>query len=172
MADTRLLDLADLLLDNLVAELSTAGIEVPSRQYRHVGEVAHDLVSADCASAFVVSYAGTFQGTFAPNTGQGALLQSAFKCMVPLTARFSIVLLRCVPTLSPNETAPSVARLMTSSEEILLDAMTLPAVIIDSHLQGVLLESNCKLVGLSEVRPIGPFGAAGGCVVDIFVELT
>lgn len=170
MADSRLTDIAQTILDALISELEMAGITVPSRRYIHSGEVAHDFSSENCGEAFIVAWGGSSQGTVVEGQAAGILSQ-VIKCATPMSARFVIVLLRCVPTIDDDGNPPSATSLQESGEQVLADAMTLPAVAIDAHLRNELTGIGCSLAGISQVAPIGPFGAVGGTAMELFVGL-
>lgn len=166
MADNRLVSIANHMLAEIVQRLTAAGIPVPTRRYIHAGEIAHDFAGGDCAEALVVSWGGSFQGQ--PGAESSG---SPMKCAVPLSAGFTIALLRCVPTLNSHGDPPSADALQDAGVDILTDAMTLPAVIVDAQLDGELVPIGCSLVGLGDVSPIGPTGQVGGTVVNLLVSL-
>jgi hypothetical protein len=170
MADERLKDIAQSILDTLSDALTTAGIDVPTRQYIHSGQIAQDLVGENCGDALVVGWNGMSQmASDATVTPIGPTI----KCAVPLVAQFTVALIRCVPTLKDTESDPfpTAAELQASGEAILTDALTLPAVAIDEQLAGMLTGLQCSLVGIGNVLPIGPFGAVGGTSLVLVVSL-
>lgn len=167
--DTRILDIATSLLDNLVAGLTDEGIDVPSRQYIHSGEIAYDFVDDDCSEAFVVSFQGILQGTGA--TTAAYIPGTPIKCAVPLVAQYIVVLLRCVPVITDDGPPPTPADLTAAAQEILTDSMTLPNVAINKDLQGALTEQMCNLKGMGDVVAIGPNGGIGGTQLTLYVEL-
>lgn len=166
MVDTRLVDIANYILAELTSRLTIAGIEVPERSYIHSGEIAHDFAGTDCVSAFVIAFGGMFQGQPGAESGSAPM-----KCAVPLTAGFTVALLRCVHTLDSSGSAPSESQLQDDGVMILRDSMTLPAVIVDAHLDGDLVPIGCALVGIGDVQPVGPQGGVGGTTVDLVVSL-
>lgn len=168
MSDSRLVAIANDLLTNVAQGLADEGINVPPRQYIHSGDVAADFEGTNCADALIVTWVASFQGQ--PGQAQAA---TPIKCSVPLSAGYTVFLLRCVPTLSASGQPPTVAALQGSGEEILTDAMTLPKVIIDLQLSDDLLDSipGCSLVGIGNVVAFGPEGGVGGSSVDIVIGL-
>lgn len=164
--DSRLVSIANHIMAELVDRLSTAGISVPYRRYIHAGEIAHDFAGEECVEALVISWGGSFQGQPGSETSG-----TPMKCAVPLSAGFTVALLRCVPILDTRGDPPSQAALQDSGVDILTDAMTLPAVIVDAQLDGDLVPIGCSLVGLGDVSPIGPQGGVGGTTVNLLVSL-
>lgn len=167
--DPRLRDTANAILDNLVDALTAAGIDVPERRFVTTGDVAHDFAAQKCAEAFVITWDGNFQGV--PGQGAGNLTNAPINCAMPLTAQFTLALLRCVPVVKPSGQAPTAAELQASGEQLMLDAMTLPAVIIEEHLAGDLVPGGCTLLALGQMLPIGPLGGVGGVSVTLIVGL-
>lgn len=166
MADTRLKDVAHSLFDNIISGLESEGVDVPTRRYTHNGNWAADLAGEDCASAFIVAWTGLL-----PGLPPAEVAGTAIKCSVPLTASYQIVLLRCVPIVDARGNAPTPTQLIASGDEIQLDGMTLPRVVVDKQLQGALTDIQCGLVGIIGVNPYGPEGGVGGTIVDILVSL-
>lgn len=167
--DTRLRDAAQSILTNLATELTARGIDVPTRQYITTGGLAHDFAGQKCAEAFVITWDGLFQGLV--SQGAGNLVNAPIRCAMPLTAQYTLALLRCVPMLKAGGKAPSESELQTSGEALMLDAMTLPAALIDLHLAAGLCDSDCDLVGIGQVQPIGPLGGVGGVAMTFSVTL-
>lgn len=168
MSDSRLLDVANTILTNLATALTTAGIDVPTKQIVTTGDLAHDFQAAKCAEQFSITWDGAFQGQVSQS---GSLVNQAIRCSMPLVAQFSLALLRCVPVVKNRGTAPSDAELNASGEQLLIDAMTLPAVLIDTHVAGTLLDDACTLLGIVSLQSFGPQGGVGGVVLSIQVSL-
>lgn len=165
MADARLVTVANHILEVLAADLEAAGIDVPTRRYVTAGEVSHDFAGQRCAEQFAVSWALSFHGV--PGND---FSQQAIKCAVPLSAGFTVNLLRCVPNLSGGK-PPTPEDLTASGNQIMLDAMTLPVVIVEAHLQQELVEIGCSLVSMGSVSAYGPQGDVGGTIVELIVGL-
>lgn len=167
--DTRLADTASELLDNLATALTNEGLDVPERQYVHAGQVSYDFTGRNCTDLFVVSWMISAQGEI------GVGIPPVIKCAVPMSARFDIHLIRCVPTL--RQTAgkpifPSAEDLHASGEQIMTDAMTLAKVIVAEATAKTLFSGKEFLtVGIGQVTPYGPQGGAGGTVVTLFANL-
>lgn len=167
--DTRLKDAAQSILDNLAADLTLRGIDVPAdRQFLTTGDVAHDFAGSRCADAFIITWNGTFQGLVGQGTGNFS--NQAIKCAMPLTAQFTIALLRCVPTVKESGAAPTTAELQASGEQLLLDAGTLPVAVVELQEDGALVDSVGD-VGITTVQPIGPLGGVGGVALTLIVTL-
>lgn len=164
MADDRLLVFANTLLDELVTELTTAGITVPAHRYIHSGEVAHDFTAEDCADALVVTFDGILEGQ--PNQVGNPLPGTTIKCAVPLVAQFTVALLRCVPALQEDGDAPTAEELEESASSLLLDAMELANAVVN-----IYLGSSCNLRSIGVLQPVGPQGAAGGHTMQVYGEL-
>lgn len=167
--DSRLLDAAQSILDNLAADLTTRGIDVPERQFVTTGDIAHDFAGQKCAEAFIITWDGLLQGTV--SQGAGNLVNAPILCAMPLTAQYTIALLRCVPVVKETGKPPTASELQASGEALMLDAMTLPASLIDLQTEGDLCDSGCSLVGIGQVQPIGPLGGVGGAAMTILVTL-
>lgn len=167
--DNRLEQTAEAILTNLASALEAEGIVVPSRRYVAAGDIAHDFASTDCAEQFAITWGGSFQGLVAQG---GNLTNAPILCAMPLTAQFTVVLLRCVPVINALGIPPSESELDASGKAILRDAMTLAAVAIDEHLAGSLDEMNCQLVGITQLAPVGPLGGVGGTTLTLLVGLT
>lgn len=166
--DSRLRDAAQEILDNLAADLTVRGIDVPERQFITTGDVAHDFEGQRCAEAFVVTWNGTFQGIVSQETGN--LSDAPILCSMPLTAQFTIALLRCVPIVKASGQAPTAAELQASGETLMLDAMTLPVSVVDLQGEGNLV-TDADLLGITAVQPIGPDGGVGGVALSLVVTL-
>jgi hypothetical protein len=170
--DTRLSDAGHQLLDNLAAELTTRGLDVPDdRRYVHAGIVAHDFAGESCAEAFVVSWVGSSGGELGSGQ-QGAIVP--IRCSMPLNHTFLIAILRCVPVVRADLRPPTQAALDDAGTTILTDAMTMSAAIVDLGGEG-LFDSPQFMhaqVGIANVSPIGPQGGVGGSVVQLVVSLT
>lgn len=166
--DSRLRDAAQEILDNLAADLTVRGIDVPERQFITTGDIAHDFAGQRCAEAFVVTWNGSYQGIVSQETGN--LSDAPILCAMPLTAQFTIALLRCVPIVKPSGQAPTAAELQASGVALLLDAMTLPASVVDLQGEGALV-TDADLLGISTVQPIGPDGGVGGVALSLVVTL-
>lgn len=121
-----------------------------------------DFSPDDCADALIVTFSGILQGEGGPLPG------TSIKCAVPLSATFTVALIRCVPALADNAAGPTPEALTASAEEVLVDAMTLAKVIVDIYLD----EGPCNLKAIGAVTPIGPQGAAGGNTVQVLTELS
>lgn len=173
--DTRLKDIAHDLLDSLVTGLGAAGLDVPERQYVHHGNIAIDFAGRNCVDQLTVAFAGIIQGGANTDleTVSASIPGSIIRAAVPLVAAYNICLFRCVPTLRAGGKAPTADELGEKADDLFIDSMTLPAVIIDLELAGNLLPSfpSCSLVGLGAVQPYGPQGGAGGTVLSVFVSL-
>lgn len=172
MADSRLIDASNDILDNIAAELTNRGIDVPSRQYVHVGQIVDDLVLEKCADQLVVSWQGTTPGAVEVAGGAAAFI----RCAMPFTYQFEVRLSRCVPTFKMNAaqmgyTPPTVADMGASASEIQTDAATLIDVIVTLVLGNDLIGQNIDVVGMGLVLPIGPQGGAGGTSVSFFATL-
>lgn len=168
-ADTRLVRIANAVLESVATNLTLDGISVPERQYIHAGDIAHDFAGDDCASALVVSWNGFVQGG-----GNATIPGTVIKCAVPLVASFSVALLRCVPTLTEslgNMYAPAVEDLQASAEQILQDANSMVSNIVQAGLNGDLSEVGCGLQSLGTILPVGPFGGVGGSILTLFVNI-
>lgn len=169
MADTRLLDAAESILANLGTELTNRGISIPEHSYVTTGAVAHDFTSQNCAEAFIITWDGLFQGVVSQS---GNLVNAPIQCSMPLTAQFTIALLRCVPVVKATGKPPSETELQASGEALMLDAMTLPAALIDLALAGTMCDTDsCTLTGITSVQPVGPQGGVGGATMTIVVTL-
>jgi hypothetical protein len=140
------------------------------RRYITTGDVAHDFAAQKCAESFVVSWGGSFQGV--PGQGRSNLSGAPIVCAMPLTAQFTVALLRCVPTLKSRGHAPTVEDLQASGEALMLDAMTLPAVTINSYLNGDLMDRDRHSLGIVQMIAIGPQGGVGGVAMTIIVGMT
>lgn len=168
--DTRLREAAEHILVTLTTALEARGIEVPMRRYVHVGQAAADFAGDRCVESFTVSWTGLFQGQIGFASG-GALPAAEIDCAMPLSARYLVSLFRCVPVPKVGTAAPSVASLQASANSLMEDAMTLPAVIIDSALDGSLLDQHVEQVGIGNAASYGPQGGAGGVIVSLGVNI-
>lgn len=166
--DSRLRDAAQQLLDNIAADLTTRGIDVPDRQFITSGAIAHDFAGAKCSESFVVAWGGMFPGIV--NQGGGNLSNAPILCAMPLSAQFTIALLRCVPVVKASGQAPTAAELQESGEQLLLDSMTLPVSVIDLQTDGTLID-DADLLGITSIQPIGPQGGVGGVTLTLVATL-
>lgn len=164
--DTRLVDTANHLMNEVVTRLGAEGIDVPGRRYVHVGDIAADFAGTNCTDHLIVAWVGTFHGL--PGL---ELSGQPFQCMVPLTAGYTILLSRCVPILDSRGRPPGADELADSATAIMKDAMTLPKVLIDAHEAGDLVPEGCRLAGIGEIAPYGPQGGVGGHTVGLLVAL-
>lgn len=169
--DARLTTAANDLLDNLTAALTTAGINVPTRSYVHAGQIAHDFAGANCADAFIVAWDLNAQGQVSVPAVPGFI-----KCSMPLAAQFTIALLRCVPVFKTGAggkpLAPTEGELQASGEQIMDDAMTLCATIVDLAAARTLLSAGeSNTIGIGSVAAYGPQGGVGGTIVTLFATL-
>lgn len=167
--DTRLKDIAQSILDVVAAELAEESIDVPERQYIHAGSIAHDLAGEKCGEALIVSWSGLNQGSV--RAGGGGQPNFPVRCSMPTIATFTIVLLRCVPTISEVLIAPKMTALQSSGESILEDAMTLTKIVIEKSLSKELTGMGCVLTGIGNVVPVGPFGAIGGTALTLTTDV-
>lgn len=166
--DYRLRDAAQSILDNVAAELTVRGIDVPTRQFITTGDVAHDFAGQKCAEALIITFNGLFQGLVGQGTGN--LSNAPIKCSMPLVGQFTLALLRCVPVVKPNGSAPTMEELQDSGEVLMLDAMTVAAVVVELQLEGGLVDT-ADDVGITTVSPIGPLGGVGGVALTLIVTL-
>lgn len=166
--DTRLRNAAQQLLARVAADLTARGIDVPTRRFITTGEIVHDFAGSECSEAFIVTWNGTFQGIVSQETGN--LSDAPILCAMPLTAQFTIALLRCVPVVKASGQAPTAADLQTSGVALMLDAMTLPVSVVDLQGKGELVD-RADLLGISAVQPIGPEGGVGGVALSLVVTL-
>lgn len=166
--DTRLKDAANSILTNLAADLEARGIDVPERRFPTTGDVAHDFAGQRCADAFIITWNGTYQGIVSQGTGN--LSNAPILCSMPLTAQFTVALLRCVPVVKPSGQAPTADELRASGETLMLDAMTLPVSVVDLQTEGGIV-TNGDLLGITTVQPIGPLGGVGGVALTLAVTL-
>lgn len=169
MSDARLRTVVQHVFDTLVSELTSAGIDVPDRRYIHQGQVADDYAGEKCSEQFVVSFQGAFQGQIG-FTGS-AVPEAAIRCAMPMSVQLEVRLTRCVPGPRSDGTPPTASQLQDSAEQLLLDAWTLPVVVIDSTLDGSLTDMGVDLVGIGNVVPIGPQGNTGGSSMSLFVSI-
>lgn len=168
--DTRLVDAAREILDNLAAELTTRGIDVPIHRYIHSGLIAHDFVDQNCADAFVVAWATSSEGELGADDF-GAI--TPIRCQMPLNHTFNIALLRCVPMVSSTGRPPSKADLDAAGVTLLTDAMTLSAAIVDlAGDKALITYSEHTEAAIAAVSSVGPQGGVGGTVVQLVVSLT
>jgi hypothetical protein len=165
MADERLVVAANHIYDTLIGELQAEGIPVPERRFVHVGLIAHDYAGTDCAEFFTLSWTNTFQGHL------GGATEQAIRCTMPLTAQFTVALIRCAPTLSRSGKAPTEAQLHTFAETLMRDAWTLPAVVISSTVQGTLRQNRIDLVGIAGVQSFGPQGGVAGTELTMLATI-
>lgn len=168
MSDTRIRDVARTILDSLATGLEAAGISVPEKRNLAAGDHAHDFTAGKCAEQLAVGWDGSYQGTVSPS---GNLTNAAIKCAVPLTAQYTCILTRCVPTLDSRGRPPSAAELTVSAEEIMLDAMTIATVAVEKQIADSLTGIGCSLVGIGQLQAIGPLGGVGGVQMTLQVTL-
>lgn len=167
--DTRLSEAATRLLDKLADELEARGIDVPTRRYVHAGLIAQDWAGENCSEAFVVSWLNSLQGELG-STQQSTL--TPIRCAMPVRHTFAIALFRCVPVLNDDGIAPSTDRLNAKGLDIMDDAMTLAAAIVDLAASKTLFENEFTQTAITAVQAVGPTGGVGGTVLQLSVSLT
>jgi hypothetical protein len=172
--DLRLKNAGQDLLDNLAAELVSRGIDVPDdRRYIHSGVIAHDFAGEKCVEAFIVAWTGSSQGELGSPTQPTQGTPIPIRCSMPLNHTFAIAMLRCVPIVKQSGQPPSADDLQSSGEQILTDAMTLCAAIVDLEAAHSLITTyEYAQAGIITTTPIGPQGGVGGVVVQLAVSLT
>lgn len=172
MGASYLFDLADTLLDTAVASLSEArtGLAPPTKTY-----VSHTDPVADydgcCAEAhgygggILTVHAGSDIGDpldFAPLDGtQG--------CGMRMRARFTITVLRCVPTID-SHAVPDAATLDASAQRLLTDLWCLVAGLMTARSDETwpgTLGASCRDVLLEDVMPLEPEGGCAGWKVTV-----
>lgn len=167
MADTRLVDAGQHILDTLVDGLTAEGIVVPERRFLHTGEIAYDFVGTNCGEAFIVSWAAAFQG----GLGEGGEGVNPIRCSMPLSAQFTIALLRCVPTVNSQGKAPTAEALDASGENLMIEAWTLNKVIVEKAVDKTLIQLPIVDAAIGGSLPVGPDAALGGVTVQLFVGI-
>lgn len=163
LVTSKIYDLASALLVSVADRLDDAGIDVPTRQYVHAGEVALDFVGDDCCSQLVVA---VLELAHTMPLGDAEIVH----CAPMRTVRLDVWLTRCVPTQDDQARPPSVADLDAASDVILGDLWTLPYVIHAGYTAGEWA-SLCQSVMFDLVEPYGPAGACGGVHAQVLVQL-
>lgn len=154
-------EVATEILECTAQRLADYGIDVPDRQYVHLGEVALDCCDP---GQLVVTVTGLVHAM--PGGGEDVVV-----CAPPRTVTFDVWLNRCVPGPHDNGDPPTAEELDESAETLLTDLWALAYVIWDGHRDGCWGE-RCASVLLGPVLPYGPEGGCGGSHASITMNLT
>ena len=149
------------ILECTAARLTAYGIDVPTRQYVHMGEVALDCCDP---GQLVVTVSNLTHAM--PGAGEEIAV-----CSPPRSVTFDVWLNRCVPTLDDNGDPPTAAELDDSAETLLTDLWTLAYVLWDGYKDGCW-GGGCASVLFGPITPYGPEGACGGVHASITLNLT
>lgn len=156
--DTRLADLAQAMLDAIVARYQVNGLELPKRRYIHAGEVAYD------GEQLVVTLDSTHPGMPGNETPVAAFNGGPFT----LTARLDVHLLRCAPQPTGQQAAPTADALAAAGREALIDSRECVKALTSSQ---HTLTPLCQLFAFAGGRFVGPEGKYLGVVTSCDVQL-
>lgn len=153
-------DIAQATLDEVVAIYATAGVSLPARRLIQTGQPADDCEQV------VVWINRLFQGLPADETllrtrASGALLRSV---------EINVRIVRCVPHVNDNGTAPNAEAISTASTVIAVDMWLLAAGLTESHLEGDFLV-DCQDFAVGPVTPVEWTGGFGGCELAAAVQV-
>jgi hypothetical protein len=160
----RLYQVADAMLDALVAGFAAESVTLPERQYISAGAPA-----ADCPmlSVHVVrTYA--YDGDLAAEV---AVARSSHPGHALRAAELQVTLLRCVPTVDGElePIIPTVAEEETAAAEVLADAVLVPAVLRAAAKAGDL--PGCGALLMGQWLAIDNSGGLGGGAHTVFAGL-
>ncbi len=157
MADTRVGDLADEVLDGVVAVFADAGVTLPSRQLVHAAEPADDCEQV------AVWFGRLFQGLPPSETlTQQPHLVRSLEVNVRIT--------RCVPVADDNGNPPSASSITAASHTIGIDMATLAYGLAEFHVDGDFLAA-CQNLLIGPVAPFAWTGGIGGCELALAIQV-
>lgn len=159
MTNGYLFDIATQALDAVVSRFAAEAVALPDRRYVTAGEVA-----LDCDQV-VVEIVRVFTGL------PGGEITEPVSCAVPRSAEMNIWLIRCVPGMSEDGSAPSASALSDSGEELLTDGWILTWGLLQEYRDGNFL-SQCDKLVIGNLTSVGPEGGFGGWALNIQADLT
>lgn len=158
MADERVYDVAQSILDTLVVAFDDAGVLLPDRQYVHVGEVAYDC------EQLVVTFTDMNKGlAAAPET-------TVVRWAHPTIAGYEIHLVRCVPGID-EDGVPTVSELEAAALQTGIDSWLVGTTLPLAVKAKTFPPTPCQLVALGELVVNGPLGNMVGVSLPVDVGL-
>lgn len=160
---SRFYDLASDLLtavETIFASVDPDPVALPTRRY-----VANGVPALDAPDQLTVQVARPYLGR--PGREDASIPRGG---AFTKTVELSVMLTRCVPVLKDDGTAPTVAKLDASAQEILRDGSLLFDGLTRVIARGELFDT-CEDVALGPMVPYGPEGGSGGWVLTVAVQL-
>jgi len=157
-----LFDVAEAILDAVLAAYEATDLEPPPRQF-----IAHGTPPFDCDGILAVSIPRLFAGL--PNANDTSPIQ----CATNRSAEFQVWVGKCVPTV--DEAAgtvilPSAEEMTESARDLAAHAWLISSAIIRSANAGTLVEEGTAVV-LGDLVPVSPRGGIGAYVQALRVQV-
>lgn len=166
MTATSLYDLAKELLDFCVVALDELAAGAPARRY-----VAFGLPALDCEQLTThVFQVGEAAGADPAGTPMDRFRHGAPYPRLNLAFIVITCVRDCVPGPTGNSTAPSVADLDGSAQELYADGWQLWNAVPQGIRDGALFDG-CRFVAWEPMQPLGPEGYIAGWTMPLQVEL-
>lgn len=143
--------------------MANPAVSLPDRQYVTTGGVAWDI-GTGCDEQLVVTITRIFGGLPGVEQGFGS------RCDVPNTAEFHAQLVRCVPPMGSDGSAPSSAALDASGERLAVDGWLLAHAVPRFFKCGALL-SRCDSLVNGPVVAVGPQGGVAGWDLTVVAQI-
>lgn len=155
---SRLVDAAQVLLDQVVARFAAEGVALPAKQF--VANTTVEGLSLDVeqlATAVQRVYVGTPGAEGDPGSG----------LFFPLVADLALVLTRCVPT-SSTPSGPTAKALGDSARTILTDLSLVASAVGRAAANDAW---GCERVRIGGGTPIAPSGGLGGLLYRVSLSI-
>lgn len=156
---TRLHTIATEILTAIVDQFADASIDLPARQYVHVGAIAHDC------EQLVVTSRQIARGH--PTRDLPDIVRNQCDTRV---LHLEASLIRCVPTQSDSGAPPGADALDGSADLLLRDGWTLTHGLelakYDGEMGGV-----CRKLSVGTATAVGPDGGFAGWTVPLQIEI-
>lgn len=153
---TRLVGLAHQVLDIVAG----AVVDTPARRY-----VTQSLPAFDCAELVVGvdSIVGHDGDASVETTG-------LITCLTMQAANLSVWLVRCVPTVADDGTAPTVADMEASADMLLADPLDMFNALVAAYFAGEL--AGCSGLAMLGWQAVESSGGVGGGTLRVRVDLS
>lgn len=158
---TKILDLADALLNGVVAEWPDDASPLPDLQY-----VSNGAVPWDGCEVLAVSYVRTFPAIEGDPTQEG--ITSAPGLSALRAAVYDVVLLRCSPDITmvgPEIVMPAVEHIRASGVQVLTDVQALTNAVFAAQKAGDI--PGCSGLALENCTAAGPEGGMVGNLLRV-----